>query len=501
MAPLSFRHWIVTMTLRIRIATAVTLCGLLLLLTPAGASAQFGGGGFGGGGQGGGGFGGGGFGGGGGQGGGFGQGGGGQGGGGAGGIAIDAKGVVTPAFQKEKGGKLVQKRLAEFANKYFPEDLNTPSELRKISLSRLEEACRQYADDEKHVPPEIQYLAGLQRIDYVFVYPETNDLVIAGPAEGFAPNEINRVVGITTGRPPVRLDDLIVALRTVPRASLIGVSIDPKQDNLARFGQYVRSNSTATTTAGIAQRFRNMTQILGLQDVSVFGVPGDSHFAAAMVEADYRMKLMSVGLEKPRLRGFRSHLDMSKPGGNTLQRWWIAPLYDALLQSTDGNAFQFTGQRAQLMSQEEHANAAGQRSEAAFSVVSTEKFGKQFTERFPELAAASPVFAELQNLIDLTIVAALFEKEQLPQKVDWKMDLFLNPERTPLVKNNVPKEVQSVVGTKRAGRIILGVVGGVTLRPAATLNRIPVKREGNRELDSTEQSALPSKDMTHWWWD
>lgn len=490
------------MTLRIRMFATVILAGLLALSAPVDTFAQFGGG-FGGGGFGGGqggGFGGGGFGG--GQGGGgFGQGGGGQGQGGAGGIAIDAKGVVTPAFQKEKGGKLVQKRLAEFAEKYFPEDLNAPSELRKISLTRLEEACREYAENDKHVSPEIQYLAGLQRIDYIFVYPETNDLVIAGPAEGFAPNEINRVVGITTGRPPLRLDDLIVALRTVPRASLIGVSIDPKQENMAQFGQYVRQNSTATTIAGIAQRYKTMTQILGMQDVSVMGVPGDSHFAATMVEADYRMKLMSVGLEKPRLRGFRSYLDMARPGGNTLQRWWIAPLYEALLQSTDGNAFQLTGQRAQLMSQEEHANAAGQRSDAAFSVVSTEQFGKQFTERFPELAEIEPVFAELQNLIDLTILAALFEKEQLPQKVDWDMDLFLDPEQTPLVKTNVPKEVHSVVGTKRAGRIILGVVGGVTLRPASTLSRIPVKSEGNRELDSTEKNALPPAGMEHWWWD
>ena len=487
------------MAIRIRLITIVLLAGILAVSGATEARAQFGGG-FGGGGFGGGGFGGGGFGG--GQGGGgFGQGGGGQGQGGAGGIAIDAKGVVTPAFQKEKGGKLVQKRLTEFADKYFPEDLNTPSELRKISLTRLEEACRKYAEDDKHVPPEIQYLAGLQRIDYVFLYPETNDLVIAGPAEGFAPNQINRVVGITTGRPPLRIDDLIVALRTVPRASLIGVSIDPKQQNLANFGQYVKQNSTATTIAGIAQRYKVMTQILGMQDVSVFGVPGDSHFAAAMVEADYRMKLMSVGLERPPLRGFRSHLDMSKPGGNTLQRWWIAPLYDAIFQSTDGNAFQITGQRAQLMSQEEHVNAAGQRSSAAFSVVSTEQWGQQFTERFPELAEVSPVFAELQNLIDLTILAALFEKEQLPQKVNWDMDLFLDAEQTPLVKNNVPKAVHSVVGTKRAGRIILGVVGGVTLRPAVTLSRIPFKREGNRELDSTEKNALPPDGMEHWWWD
>lgn len=490
------------MTLRSRLSVALMLSATIALASPASSLAQFGGGGFGGGGGQGGGGQGGGFGGGGGQGGG-GQGGGGQGGGGGGvgGIAIDAKGVVTAAFQKETTNRLVQKRLAEFASKNWSEDLNAPSELRKVSLTRLEKACRKYADEKKHVTAEMQFLAGLQRIDYVFLYPETGDLVIAGPAEGFAPNQINRVVGVTTGRPPLRIDDLIIALRTVPTASLIGVSIDPKQDNLAQFGQYVRANSSATTTAGIQQRFQNMRRILGQQDVSVFGVPADSHFAAAMVEADYRMKLISTGLERPALRGFRSHLDLIRPGGNTLQRWWFAPLYDAFLQSSDGNAYQFSGQRVQLMSQDEHSNLAGQRSNAAFTRVSTQKYGELFTERFEELAASSPVFAELQNLIDLSILVALFQKEQLPQKANWDMELFLDAERTPLVKNNSPKEVSSVVNMKRAGRVILGVVGGVSIRPAELLRRVPIKQEGNRELDGTVAKSSAPAGVTNWWWD
>ena len=53
-------------------------------------------------------------------------------------------------------------------------------------------------------PLDIQYLGGLQRIDYLFVLPDTKDIVIAGPAEGFANDAVGRAVGITTGRPPLR---------------------------------------------------------------------------------------------------------------------------------------------------------------------------------------------------------------------------------------------------------------------------------------------------------
>ena len=280
-------------------------------------------------------------------------GGGGQGGGNQGnnlgGIAIDAFGVVTPAFVKEATSRLNQKRQEALAAEHLSEDVNVSSPLRKVSLVRLETMSREFAEQKKHVPVEMQFLAGLQRIDYVFVYPETGDIVIAGPAEGFAPNVICRVLGTSTGRPPLRLDDLIVALRTVPRASLIGCSIDPTQEGLVRFNDYVKRNSFATTVAVIQQRFREMAQAMGNQDVSVFGVPANSHFATVLVEADYRMKLMSVGLERPKISKWKSHLELVGSGGNTLQRWWFTPLYDAFRQSEDGNAFQFSGPRVQLM--------------------------------------------------------------------------------------------------------------------------------------------------------
>ena len=32
----------------------------------------------------------------------------------------------------------------------------------------------------------MQFLAGLTRVRYVFYYPETKDIVLAGPAEGWA---------------------------------------------------------------------------------------------------------------------------------------------------------------------------------------------------------------------------------------------------------------------------------------------------------------------------
>ena len=419
-----------------------------------------------------------------------------------GGIAIDAAGVVSPAFAKETTARLNQRRQEAQAAEHLPSDVNTVSRLRKVSLVRLEKASREFARQKRHVPIEMQFLAGLQRIDYVFVYPETGDLVIAGPAEGFAPNVIGRVLGTSTGRPPLRLDDLIVALRTVPQTSLIGCSIDPTQQGLVQFNDYLNRNSFATTTAVIQRRFREMTQAMGLQDVSVFGVPANSHYASVLVEADYRMKLMSVGLERPKISKWKSHLQLIGSGGNTLQRWWFTPLYDAFRESQDGNAFQISGQRVQLMSQAEQVSASGKRSAAAMTAQSIEKFAKQFTERYEDVTEVSPIFAELQNIIDLAILAALFEKERLPQRVDWSMDLFLDEAQTPLAKGNTPMRVASVCNYRKAGSRMVGLVGGgVTISPNQLLRQVEFKREGNRELESCMRDSVPIDDLKTWWWD
>ena len=419
------------------------------------------------------------------------------------GIQIDPDGVVSPVFTKSAA--LDKKRFAAAAAANLAADLNAPSPLRKVSLPRLEGAYRQFAADPQRTPDEMKYLAGLQRIDHVFMYPDTNDLVIAGPAAGFAPDSTGRVLCVDTGRPPMRLEDLIVALRITDRGRDLGCSIDPMPQNLAAMIQHVNANSDATTFEEGQARFRERTQILGMQNVRVWGVPPDSHFSLALVEADYRMKLVSLELERTGVLGFRSHLSMLTPTGNTMQRWWFTPLYDALSQNEDGTAFQFSGQRAQLLSQEEISNAAGRRSDAAFTRRTTEKYAQHFTEKFPELAAAMPVFAELQSLIDLAVLGALVRKDDLAGRADWSMSLFLDAEKAPLEKTNVPRRVASVVNTRHVNRgMIIGLIaGGIVIDPQSTVARHVADADASQRLAGLRNlAARQDASAEHpWWWD
>ena len=130
-----------------------------------------------------------------------------------GGVQIDAKGVLTtnPAT--------VNKRVLEIRRKLItnaPAELNGSIPLRKISLRRLQEALAKHYR-QVPAPPladELRFLGGLQRVKYILVYPEDNDIVLVGPGEGWKVAEDGNVVGVTTGRPVLLLDDLLVALRT-----------------------------------------------------------------------------------------------------------------------------------------------------------------------------------------------------------------------------------------------------------------------------------------------
>src|SRR5690606_17061191 len=118
--------------------------------------------------------------------------------------------------------------------------------LRMVSLNRLEQAVQQAAAaGQRRLSQEMGYLAGLSRIQYVFFLPETNDVVIAGPAEPWFRAVDGTVLGVESLKPVLHLEDLAVAMRAFPagdrgRNKVIGCSIDPTQQGLQNMQNYLR---------------------------------------------------------------------------------------------------------------------------------------------------------------------------------------------------------------------------------------------------------------------
>jgi len=153
-----------------------------------------------------------------------------------GGVKFDADGMIRNATVVEKG-QFQQAVLDAIAD--APADMTGQCETRKVSLKRLDAALRECAAAGTAVPDEIGCLAGLQGIRYVVALPEQNDILLIGPAEGWKVADDGTVVGKTTGKPVLLLDDLLVALRAVnsPTPSVFSCSIDPTEEGRRKVQQ------------------------------------------------------------------------------------------------------------------------------------------------------------------------------------------------------------------------------------------------------------------------
>lgn len=389
--------------------------------------------------------------------------------------------------------------------------VSRPSRLRKVSLSRLERAVQlRWARGE---PPDevMRHLAGIYRIQYVFIYPETGDVVIAGPAGGWHAGPAGIAVSDVSQTPVVLLDDLVVLLRQARQSMRpFGCSINPRQERLAEAQQFLEESSRRALRPGERNRWlEELRQLVGQQDIEVFGIEPTSHAARVLVEADYRMKLVGIGLEESVL-GVPSYLDIVAAQGGvgqmTILRWWFAMNYDAVRANEDRTAFALDGPAVRVMSENEMLAERGQRVATGRSDEASSRFASAFTAHFDALAQKYPVYGELRNVFDLALVARLLEVERLVDRGGWYVSHFDDPQAYQVAQDVVPRTVESVSNARVIdGRKIVAVVsGGVWADPAQWVSQKAIRRDSGEELLRAYTYGAPQdKQLSddRWWWD
>lgn len=149
-------------------------------------------------------------------------------------------------------------------------------------------------------------------------------------------------------------------------------------------------------------------------------------------------------------------------------------------------------------------NQAGQRTDAAHTRLSTTKYSQHFTRHFAKLADQHPTFAELQSITDLTVLAALIKKERLDEQVGWYHRFFSAESESLVPVGNIPKQVPTAMNYKKAGRLMICLVGGgVTVNARAVVNRTEFLTSRDNILDEKKSAAFdrnPEK-AGRWWWD
>ncbi|HZL88402.1 MAG TPA: DUF1598 domain-containing protein [Pirellulaceae bacterium] len=433
------------------------------------------------------------------------------------GVAIDAEGVLSLKTFPDPGGRLRAERIAA-AKKSLPPDLSKAARLRKVSLRRLEAAVAERLRAGMPLEEVERHLAGLTRVQFVFAFEaegdEPGDIVLAGPAEPWIFDPSARPVGMTSGRPVLLLEDLAVALRAFapppagkrPDRPFLGCTIDPTPDGLASLMKYQRTIPRAIPVAGrdaaaveIAQGVRDS---LGMATIRVFGISPRTHFAQILVEADYRMKRIAIGIEPPpvKMATFLSALD--SPREATLQRWWFTPEYDGIRIADDALAMEMVGQGVKLQAEDIRIGpdgalaAAGEKPSKA-----SQLFCSAFTKKYPDIAAASPVYAQLRNMMDLAIVAAFLRRHDMYARSGWTADVLRDEGRLPCEALPVPKQVACVVNWQWKGaRLLTPAGGGVSIDAEAALEPGRLLADENGRLED-QRKQLPRGGDDRWWWD
>jgi hypothetical protein len=424
------------------------------------------------------------------------------------GVLVDAQGVLRNEVFDDPTGQLLRARV-EGARAKLDKRVATPSKLRKISLNRLEAAVRDRLDKRQTPSDEMLHLAGLTRLQYVFFYPETKDVVIAGPSEAWAPDLSGRVRGVESGWTTLELQDLIVALRAFPpngKASpVILISIDPRPEGLAamkRFLHEVGREATPDDTDYIVDGLRNS---LGMQNIRVQGIAPNTHFAQVLIEADYRMKLIGIGVEEPPIR-IKSYVERANPGmisRNAMERWYFVPNYQCVRVAPEELGMQLVGNGVKLVSENEIVSQSGGRSATGHINKASKGFTDEFTQKYAQLAQVVPVYAQLRNCVDMAVAAAFIQAHGYYAKADWNMELFGDEQRYPVQTLNTPQQTETVVASVwRGNQLMTPVGGGVQMAPSQALVSTNLLTDEKGEVAKTRDAIrLDQLAPGQWWWD
>ncbi len=413
-----------------------------------------------------------------------------------GGVEVDAAGVVNTMATRWDAKDL--KALKSAIDSTDPLFNGRGLKIRKVSLRGLWREMEAAAQEKRAVAPEVALMGGLQRIEYVFVDPATKDIVFAGPAEAWTVDPNGNVVGATTGAPVLRLEDFVVAMQTAENANRdegISCSINPTNEaseRLARLQDFIGQFDPSK----VAQ----VEELGGPQVITLTGVPTDSRYSQILVAADYKMKRLSMGFEPAPVPNMPSYLELcSEKGrvrGSSSPRFWMECNYQPLAVSEDGLSWQLRGPGVKTLTEDGFIGKGGERQVSQRKDALAEKWAKTMTDEFESLAAREPIFRELRNLMDLSVVAALITKENLLAKAGIESLPIDDASKLAMPTYHVPQSVPTQCSfVQLAGAWLVTASGGVQVDSWAV-----VDNRSQADLAKERTEALAGNSANHWCW-
>ena len=166
-----------------------------------------------------------------------------------------------------------------------------------------------------------------------------------------------------------------------------------------------------------------------------------------MVEADYRMKLVGMGLEDG-VPGVKSYLaSIELPPARPRRRWacCVGGSRSTTTPSRPARTARrspFAGQGVKVLSENERLSAEGQQIHTGESDELNRQFAHDFTEHFPELASSTRSTASCGTCSTWPWRRRSSAKKAWPDKVGWHLTCFGDPQAYAVALGEAPKQVE-----------------------------------------------------------
>jgi hypothetical protein len=164
--------------------------------------------------------------------------------------------------------------------------------------------------------------------------------------------------------------------------------------------------------------------------------------------------------------------------------------------------FEVQGSSVLVQSEDQLVAADGQRIQTGKASATNHLFAQNFTAKYAELAKRDLVFADLQNVFDLGMVAALCAREGLAARIDWDLGLFAPTGEYQVASVSAPKAVESVLNHHVYNKrdFVVQVAGGVRADLTAALENPNLMREAPA-LQELPRTKAKNRVAGRWWWD
>lgn len=259
-----------------------------------------------------------------------------------------------------------------------------PGEHIAFSLGVAQERIRAAGSgrDWRTADPELFRLGGINKVVGLVIDRQRPDIILVGHHD--------------PDRPPLTLDDFAVALRArFVHGAWPLVSIDPTEE----------------------------TKRTGLQRVRMEGGIEDTAFGADLLDADYRLKRIGMGLLPAGVPNFETYWELGakRTGASKIEaRFWFYPIISNVAVREDVVAAK--GLKVGVFTEVLGAEIDGKpvADVTSFRDPSGDAFAEAVSARFEELGRAHPSFARTQGLNELLAVAkGLEDIEDRPDLTFW----------------------------------------------------------------------------------